>query len=154
MTGHLRKRTGREAQEEFESLQRRATARLLRVAAPYRRQAPASSLLDELDARSRKRIAVEHPALVVCEEHEDRLAHIVDLSPDGLRLRFPARAHLVGALLIDSPAFAGFIVANVKWQSGAEAGLAFDHAWTQKLAASTQLEPTSSVRQRKISVEA
>jgi hypothetical protein len=95
-------------------------------------------MLEEFDTRARERLVAEHPALVICETDEDTPATIIDMSADGLRLRFAKPHYLPSTVLIDSPAFAGFVVAEIKWQSGNEAGVAFDHIWTEKLAASAR----------------
>lgn len=136
MTPHLMQRNARRDDEsKFAELQSRAAARLVRLAAPNRQPAAVAKSLDEFDNRARERIIADSPALVICEENEDTPAKIVDMSADGLRLRF-ARAHYLPAtILIDSPAFKGFVVAEVKWQNGVDAGVAFDHAWTERLAA-------------------
>ncbi len=131
----LRKPTRRDEEAKFAELQTRAAARLSRIAAPTRQSAPVARALDEFDNRSRARIVADYPALVICEEDEDTPATIVDMSKDGLRLRFARPNYLPASILIDSPAFNGFVVAEVKWQSGVEAGIAFDHLWTKRLAA-------------------
>ncbi len=136
MGQRLRKESKREAEAKFAELQSRVAARLSRIAAPTRTAAPAAKLLEEFDTRARQRVVAEHPALVICETEEDTPATIVDMSADGLRLRFAKPRYLPSTILIDSPAFAGFVVAEVKWRNGAEAGVAFDHIWTEKLAAS------------------
>ncbi len=131
----MRKTGQREEEAKFAELQARATARLERIAAPARKPAEIARALDEFDSRSRARVVVDFPALVICEADEDTPATIVDMSEDGLRLRF-ARPHFIeSSILLDSPAFKGFVVAEVKWQSGVEAGVAFDHLWTKRLAA-------------------
>ncbi len=131
----LRKNARREEEAKFADLQARAVARLARISAPARQPAEVAKALDEFDNRSRARLVADYPALVICEEDEDTPATIVDMSEDGLRLRFARPNYLPASILIDSPAFKGFVVAEVKWQSGAEAGVAFDHLWTQRLAA-------------------
>jgi len=131
----LQKRARREEEAKFVELQARAAARLTRIAAPKRQAASVARALDEFDSRTRARLVTDYPALVICEEDEDTPATIIDMSEDGLRLRFARPNYLPASILIDSPAFKGFVVAEVKWQSGVEAGIAFDHAWTQRLAA-------------------
>lgn len=131
----LRRNGRREEEEKFTELQARVSARLTRMAAPERKSAPMAKMLDEFDTRARARVVAEHPAIVICEEDEDTPATVMDMSPDGLRLRFARPHYLPATILIDSPAFTGFIVADVKWQSGNEAGVAFDHVWTEKLSA-------------------
>jgi len=134
--GHpLKKKAQRAEETKFAELQARAAARLTRIAAPARQTASAARPLDEFDTRARERVVAEFPALVICEEDEDTPATIVDMSEDGMRLRFSRAHYLPASILIDSPAFSGFIVAEVKWQSGVEVGVAFDHAWTERLAA-------------------
>ncbi len=131
----LRKRARREEEAKFAELQARAIARLARIAAPAQQTAEVAKALEEFDSRMRARIVADYPALVICEEDEDTPATVVDMSEDGLRLRFARPHYLPASILIDSPAFKGFVVAEVKWQSGVEAGVAFDHLWTQRLAA-------------------
>lgn len=131
----MRKTAQREEEAKFAALQTRATARLARIAAPERKPAEIARALDEFDGRARARVVVDYPALVICEEDEDTPATIVDMSEDGLRLRFARPHHLHSSILLDSPAFKGFVVADVKWQSGVEAGVQFDHLWTKRLAA-------------------
>lgn len=131
----LHKRARREEEAKFAELQTRAAARLTRIAAPNRQAASVARALEEFDSRARTRLVADYPALVICEEDEDTPATIVDMSEDGLRLRFARPNYLPASILIDSPAFKGFVVAEVKWQSGVEAGIAFDHVWTQRLAA-------------------
>lgn len=135
MSQALNKRARREEDAKFAELQARAAARLTRIAAPKQQEASVARALDELDNRTRTRLVAEYPALVICEEDEDTPATIVDMSDAGLRLRFARPKYLPASILIDSPAFKGFVVAEVKWQSGVEAGIAFDHMWTQRLAA-------------------
>lgn len=129
------KQARRVDETKYAELQTRRTARLQRIAAPTRQPATIAKALDEFDSRARQRVVADYPALMICEDDEDTPATIVDMSEDGLRLRF-ARAHYLPAtILIDSPVFTGFVVAEVKWQSGIEAGVAFDHVWTRRLAA-------------------
>ena len=130
-----KKEAQRESEAKFAELQARAAARLARMSAPARKPAAVARALDEFDSRSRERLVAEHPALVVCEENEDTPATIADMSADGLRLRFAKPRYLPPTVLIDSPAFSGFVVADVKWQSGLEAGVQFDPVWTKKLSA-------------------
>ena len=131
----MRKTAQRDEEAKFAALQTRAMARLARLASPEQQPAEIAQALDEFDGRARARVVVDYPALVICEEDEDTPATIVDMSEDGLRLRFARPHHLHQSILLDSPAFKGFIVADVKWQNGFEAGVQFDHLWTKRLAA-------------------
>ena len=131
-----------DADEKFHELHTKVQARLTRISAPKHVPNNNAMALDEFDTRARERVVATHPALVICEEDEDTPGTIVDMSADGLRLRFAKPHYLPPTILIDSPAFSGFIVADVKWQSGNEAGIAFDHLWTQKL--SSPIRPSKN----------
>lgn len=133
MSNIARKQMSLAADEKFTALHTKAQARLTRISAPDRVTNTAAISLDAFDTRAKERVLAEHPALVICEEDEDTPGTIVDMSGDGLRLRFAKPHYLPATILIDSPAFSGFVVADVKWQKGTEAGVAFDHLWTQKL---------------------
>lgn len=131
----INRKSKREEAERFEALQKSMDARLTRMLAPSRKAAPESKPLEDFDTRECERIAAEQPAIVICEEDEDTPATIVDMSANGLRLRFAKPHFLPPTILLDSPAFSGFVVADVKWQAGKEAGVEFDRGATQKLAA-------------------
>lgn len=134
-----KKEMQREADEKFAELQQKVSARVHRLSAsPVSTSEKSVKLLDEFNTRTRERIKLEQPAVVICEEDTDTPATIVDTSKDGLRLRFAKPHYLPATILIDAPVFSGFVVADVKWQSGNEAGVAFDHEWTQKLSVPLQ----------------
>ncbi|NNE41807.1 MAG: PilZ domain-containing protein [Marinicaulis sp.] len=124
-----------EEQRKIEELKARLSARLTRVAEkPAPENAPKPVSLGNLNTRDAQRIKTDSPAIVVCEADQDTPAQIVDISKTGLRLRFAKPHYLPEMVLLDAPAFTGFVVSIVMWQDGNEAGVKFDTALTKKIA--------------------
>ncbi|MEO1252631.1 MAG: PilZ domain-containing protein [Pseudomonadota bacterium] len=92
----------------------------------------------DFNTRKQDRACVEFPAIIIAEDHGDTPGRICDLSSDGLRLRFSSKQDVADLILIDSPAFSGVVVAEVKWRQGVEVGVRIDRLWTEKLAASVR----------------
>jgi len=135
----LNARKNKAAREEdakkLAELQAKTAARLERISVVDKQDQPMRAPLEETDKRSFLRIVADYPAIVICEEEHDTPATIVDFSEIGMRLRFATEQTLPDTVVIDSPGFTNFIVADVVWRKGAEIGLAVDREWTDKLAA-------------------
>ena len=130
------KKAAREEDErKLAELQAKTAARLSRISSVEKTSTPRAAPLVDTDKRSFMRIVADYPAIVICEEEEDTPATIVDFSEAGLRLRFAIEHELPETVVIDSPGFTNFIVADVVWRKGVEVGLQVDREWTEKLAA-------------------
>ena len=96
--------------------------------------AAAARDLQSLNTRRRERVATEHPGLVLLEDDTIVPISIVDVSSGGLKVCFDSSQYLPKNVVIDSPVFGGLLVAEVRWQSGAQAGLEIDRDATRELA--------------------
>ena len=125
----------KEAEEEkLIELRAKTAARMERLADMPEELPREGKPFDKIDNREKARIDADYPALAICEQDHDIPANIVDISEKGIRLRFAQAPELPETVVIDSPAFSNFLVAELVWQRGAEVGLSIDRAWTEKLA--------------------
>lgn len=137
MLGSLRSKSRQHKTQELEKLeelQSRAAARINRISHVVEQRKIEETGDDPFELRTFERKAVDFPAMVVCEIEGDMCAQIVDLSETGLRVRFEIEHYPEETVVIDSEAFAGFIVADTVWQDGREAGFEINQEWTDRLA--------------------
>lgn len=129
-----RKAAAEKAEEEAraEALRVKNAERLARLVKSS--AAAAARDLQTLDTRRRERVATEHPGLVLLEDDSIVPMSIIDISSGGLKVRFGAPQYLPRNVVIDSPVFGGLLVAEVRWQTGAQAGLEIDREATRELA--------------------
>lgn len=123
-----------EEADKLAELHSKTEARLNRISGVEQTKAPIATPLEGTDNRRIKRMIADYPAIVICEEEHDTPAMIADYSEEGMRLRFATPQNLPDTLVIDSPAFTNFIVADIVWRNGTEIGLSIDREWTNKLA--------------------
>ena len=126
-----------EEEQKLKELHDRAAARAQRIADVATTSGPEGQPVIEPSAfnvREFERVAVDLPAIVICELDGDTPATIVDISSGGLRVQFEKSYYPEDVIVIESKAFQGFVVASVKWQGGKEAGLEIDREWTARLA--------------------
>ena len=117
--------------EELAELQRRTATRLGDLISKTPKQEFQS--LDAIDTRARQRKQAEHKATAFLDDDHDVACKIVDVSLDGFKVALENEEYFPDTVILECSPLGGFIVGEVRWQTGREAGLQIDRAWTKKL---------------------
>lgn len=129
----LRKKKHRDEKllEELAELQQRTAMRLGDLITKEPKHEFAG--LDAIDTRAKQRKQSEHKAIAYVNEDDTVDCKIVDVSLDGIKVCLQQEDYLPDTVILECKPLGGFIVGEVRWQSGREAGLQIDRAWTKKL---------------------
>lgn len=139
----IRKAKARDEAEELAELAEMKRKAAVRVAnLTTRAAAPSVSTLKVFNTRLGERLRGPFPATA----HRDRASsvecQVADYSAQGLRLRFKRSVNLPQVVVVECVALGGFIISEVRWQDGAEAGLSIDRKTTRRVRLA--MDPTAA----------